>query len=166
MHLLICTACACFHSAIVSSFNRNPTGPAKPQTFTIWPRPVTACQRWPKAVSHNLFSNGGLWLFIKIWYISCQRRIALKITTGFYRNRTLDFYMQRKRWLPILKSIYRTQFFKAAQNLWSERKVTLSCLQVLCWMSLRGGSEVENFEGKAVMGPDKTQGFLVIEGWE
>lgn len=90
-------------------------------------------------------------LFIETWYISCQRRTALKITTAFYRNRTLDFYMQGKRWLPILKSIYRTQFFKAPQNLCSERKVTLSCLQVLCWVSLRGGSEVENFEGKTVI---------------
>lgn len=29
--------------------------------------------------------------------------------------------------------------------------MTLSCLQVLCWVSLRGGSEVENTDGKTVI---------------
>lgn len=33
----------------------------------------------------------------------------------------------------------------------SERKMTLSYLQVLCWVSLRGGSEIENFGGKTVI---------------
>lgn len=149
MHLLICTACACFHSAIVSSFNRNPTGPAKPQTFTIWPRPVTVCQRWPKAVSHNLFSNGGLYL-LKPDISHAREELHLKLQLLFIETEHLIFICKERDDYQF-SSQYTEHSFLRHLKICAQKGRWLSCLQVLCWVSLRGGSEVENFEGKTVI---------------